>query len=98
VTEQPQGTPILILTGPPGIGKSSAAEIIARRSTRGWALSGGRERLHHADVELLGADLEPDAAASAQGPRLLDLRQPEQLAGRTAAPAPRKPSGAATCT
>ena len=36
--------------------------------------------LLHPDVQLLGADREPDAAARAQGGRLLELPEAEQAA------------------
>jgi hypothetical protein len=46
----------------------------------GVRLAGGLEVVGDADVQLLRAGLEPDAAAPAQRLRLLELRQPEHAA------------------
>ena len=47
-------------------------------------LAGGGEIGLDADVELLGAHLEPDAAAAPERLRFRDLVQPEQLAEEAA--------------
>jgi hypothetical protein len=48
-------------------------------------LPGRRERLRHADVQLAAvAEREPGAAASAQGLRLFDLFQTQQIAEEAA--------------
>jgi len=47
---------------------------------RRMGLRCGRERLGHADVELLVTDAKPRAAAGGEQRRLLDLLQPQELA------------------
>jgi hypothetical protein len=51
---------------------------------RGVCLPCRSERRFDADVQLLRADAEPDAAPGSQGFRLLDLLQPEQFAEEAA--------------
>ena len=46
----------------------------------GMGLAGGREVLVDADVQLLRADREPDAAARSQLLGLLELAEPQQAA------------------
>ena len=60
-------------------------------------LAGGREVLGDADVELLRADAEPDAAARREQRRLLHLVEPEQSPKNRRAPASH-PDGAASWT